>query len=202
VFAERVRAYEAEWTGYGKRVDASLGVLRGQELTMQTYNTMVGAWQTKNQVGIEAHRGEIAAADLRLRGYLGDLDRFGKQLAGETGRMGAESNALAAEASVYEAGGRIAVLANDAENRSFELRLRALEAEQNLQLESSRANLTLGLERSKLVLNSLEGLARVASQLAASMASAVNLSASISASDSNSHSCNESYTFSGEIADA
>lgn len=202
VFAEQVNAYEAQWTGYGKRVDAQLGILRGEELKVNTYGAMVGAWNTKNQVGIEAHRGEIAAADLRMRGYLADLDRYGKQLAAETGRMGAESSALAAEASVFEAGGRVAVLANDAENRSFELRLKAAEVEGELLLESSRANLMLGLERTKLVLGSLEGIARSASQLAASMASAVNLTASISASDSKSESCSQSFNFSGEIADA
>lgn len=202
VFSEQVKAYEAQWNGYGKRVDAQLGVLRGQELVVQSYATKAGVWQTKNNVAIEAHRSEIAAADLRLRGYLADLERYGKQLAGETGRMGAESNALAAEASVFEAGGRVAVLANDAENRSFELRLKAAEIEGNLTLESARGNLMLGLERSKLILSSLDGIARVASQLAASMASAVNLSASINSSSSDSVSCSENFSFTGEIADA
>lgn len=202
VFAERVRAYTAEWEGYGRRVDAKLGVLRGQELANQVYATQVNAWGTKQNVSIEAHRGQIAAADLRLRGYLADLERFGKQLAGETGRMGAESQALAAEASVYEAGGRVAVLANDAENRSFQLRLQAAQVESELTMEASRANLTLGLERSKLALSALDGIARVATQLAGSMASAVNLSASISASDSRATSCSESFSFQGDISDA
>lgn len=201
LYSEQVKAYEAEWSGYGKKVDANLGILRGQELAVNAYATTTSAWNTKNQVGIEVQRSEIAVADVRMRKYAADLEAFGKKLTAEAARSGNELEALKARVAVYTAQGQMATAASAAADRSFELHLTAAKTEAELLLEAGKANLNLAVEESKLVLEALKGITQTATQLASSMASAVNLSASISASDSNSHACNENLTYTGEIID-
>lgn len=201
LFAEQAKAYETQWSGYGKKVDANLGILRGQELAVNAYGTTVSAWNTKNQVAIEVQRSELAVADLRVRKYVADLERFNKQLSAEAARTGSEVEVFKAETAVYSAAGQIASAASAAADRSFELHLTAAKTEAELLLAAGKENLNLAIEESRLVLEALRGITQTATQLASSMASAVNLSASISASDSNSHSCSENLTYTGEIAD-
>lgn len=202
LFAERVKAYDVEWSGYGKRVEAQLGVLRGTEIASNIYSTRVSAWDTKNKVGFEASRAELAGVEMRLRQYIARLDAYGKQIGAETGRMDSESRALAAEGGIYEAAGRIAQFQSAAADRSFELQMTAARIEAELTLQAGRENLNAAIERSRMILEGLKATAQAGSQLMAGASSAVNLSASISASQNASRNCSENFNFSGEIADA
>lgn len=198
MFASQVDAYEAQWRGYGAQVEGELGVVKAGEVAVQAYLGRIQGYSIQNTVALERQKAQLAAeelkitkADLTLRGLLGFIE-------GQKARILSEATALGAEASVYEAGGKIAEMASAAGDRSLRVKIERNSKDAELQLRRGEIILQTVMQRSQQLLEALKSIGAISSQLAAASMSAVNLSAGISSSEQNNASCHTNYAFSGE----
>ncbi len=198
VFAEQVGAFEAAWRGFAAQVEGELGVVKADEVAVQAFLGRMQGWSTQNTVALARQGAAISVEELRINKYDTTLKGLMAQIEGQRARMGAESTALTAEASVYEAGGRIAEMASAAADRSLQLKIERNSKDAELQLRHGEIVLQTVLQRSAQLLEALKAIGTISAQLAAASMSAVNLSAGISSNESNQASCNTSYSFSGD----
>lgn len=201
-FGERWRAHVAEWQGYsagvegeGKRVDIFRAMVDANV-------KRVDAWKSSNDMQIEAERLRMAQHNSQLGVWQTGLDRLRALLQGEQARIAAVGQAADAQARIYTAAANVEQSASAAADRTFELGLSAERARVDTQLKSAEMYINQAVALLAQVVEITKAKAQVSSQLAASTMSAVNYGASVSNGVSASTSCNSSFNFNGEIADA
>ena len=201
-FGERWRAHVAEWQGYtagvegeGKRVDIYRAMVDSNA-------KRVDAWASSNNMQIEAERLRMAQHGSQLDVWRGGLERLRTLLQGEQARLAAAGQAADAQARIYTAAASVEQSASAAADRTFELGLSAERARVDAQLKTADMHINQALALLAQVVEIKKAQAQVSSQLAASTMSAVNYGASVSNGVSASTSCNSSFNFNGEIADA
>ncbi len=157
-FGEQVRAYEVQWDAFSKQMGSNEIKARIYELTEGAYATRVRAWSDENQTRIAQQRGDIDAADLRLRGWRGQLDALLAKYGAERDRVGALVSISGQKVDLYRANVAVETAASDANLRTL---MTGLERERarvdtdlkntELQIRQMEPNAALLLEAKKTI---------------------------------------------------
>jgi hypothetical protein len=199
-FGARVNAYTAQWQGFRAQVDAQVAKGTFYETSVRAYGEQVNAWAASNNNTIEQQKLYISEADLNLRGWNGELQRYVANVGAERDRIQANVAVYGANIEKYRADSSIEATASESNNRQFALNL----ARSQAQVDTALKNVSAHIEEVKanygIIVTAVEGASRAASQLAAAAFSAVHFSASASSGVTHGTSCGTNFAYSGEIS--
>lgn len=198
-FNGQVRAYEVQWDAFSRQMASNEIKARIYELTEGAYATRVRAVSDINQSKIAQQQGDIAAADLRLRGWRGQLDALLARTGAERDRVNALVAISGQQVDLYRANVAVETAASDANLRTLMTALERERARTSVDLQNVELQIRQMEQNAALVLEAKKTIAQVSSQLAASSMSAVNFSAGTHSGLSQSYGCSTSYNYSGQI---
>ena len=201
-YDSRWRAHVAEWQGYSASIEGEGKRADLYRTLVDAHGKNVDAWAAGNRFRIDGERLRMDQHSQQLRAWEGGLQRFTALLEGERARLAAVAGKADASARIYTADAAVEAASSAATDRSFELGLRAAQADVDTQLRGAELQITQlkGLIDQAIAI--ADAKMRVAAQLAASTMSAVGYSASVSSSRGKSSGCSTNFSFAGEIADA
>lgn len=196
------RAHVSEWNGYTANVE-------GESKRADLFRTLVDAqskrvdgWATGEGLKLDRERLRTQQHGQSLDSWRALLAKRESELDVERSRLAAVSTYVDSQARLYSASASVEQAASAASDRSFELGLSRSRA----RMEAGSINANLMLQQAKHLTDQLLSIrdtkAKIAAQLTASSWSAVNYSAGVSASTGQNQSCNTSFNFNGETADA
>lgn len=198
-FDGRVQAYAVEWDAFSKQMGANEIKARIYELTEGAYATRVRAWSETNNTKLALQRGDIEAADMRLRGWRGQLDALLARTGAERDRVNALVSISGQKVDVYRANVAVETAASDANLRTLMAGLERERTRTAVELQNVSLQIRQMEQNAALVLEAKKTIAQVSSQLAASSMSAVNFSAGTHSGLSQSYGCSTDFNYSGVI---
>lgn len=197
-----VEAHKVEWDAEKTRIEAEAkrGELYG--LMVGAYANRVEIWKTRQEARLQTHRTNLLNAQALLQ-------QHEAQVRATLGRLQATETLIRAQTAqgdqlvrMYQADAGLESTAVDADTRVFNAQVAAENQRLEVLLKDAQLQITQINNQASLLLRAMETAAQVSSQLAASSMSAVNYSAGVSSGQSYGESCNTSFSYSGEIADA
>lgn len=198
-FAQNVRAYEVQWEAFRSQMASNETRARIYELTEGAYATRVRAWSETNQAKIAQQGAEIQTADMKLRGWRGQLDAVLAKYTAERDRVGALVSISGQQVDLFRAQVGVESAASDANLRALTLGIEQERARTATELQNAEMQIRQMQQNAALLLQAKESVARVSAQLAASSMSAVNFSAGTHSSLGQSFGCSTSYSYTGTL---
>lgn len=198
-FGEQVRAYEVQWDAFSRQISSNEIKARIYELSEGAYATRVRAWSEQNNTRLTQQRGDIDAADLKLRGWRGQVDAVLARTTSERDRVNALVSISGQKLDLYRANVAVETAASDANLRILMTALEQERARTGVELQNVQMQIRQMEQNASLLLEAKKTVAQVSAQLAASSMSAVNFSAGTHSSLSQSYGCSTSFGYSGQI---
>lgn len=199
MYGEQVGAYRTVWDAYRTKLETNSIRANVYQLVEQGYATRLRGWSDVQQQKIAVQTLAINEADLRQRGWRGQLDRVIAEMQAETSRLNAVEGVYRSNVAAYAASAQVETAASDANLRALQL---ASDRERNrtdVALKNAEIAINQLVEISRLMVAVKQGIATVSSQLAASSMSAVNFSAGVHSSRGQSQSCGTNFSYSGSL---
>lgn len=201
-FAELVRSREVAVRAWAEGVRGELGKVSSFEAQTRAYASRLEGWKT----GVDAH---IAAADNQVRQNDQAVREFqsreqlaSSKLRAQVERVNAQVSEFNALVRLYEAQASVESSRQFANNRTVQIGLEEENNRFNAAIKTAELDVTQFVKNTDQLLEALRTAATVGSNLASSALGAINTSASVSAGSTDSQSCQTSYNYSGDIADA
>jgi hypothetical protein len=198
-YATEIRAKVAEFEAWQTEIEGELGKIRGYEAEARGFSARAAAYESGVSAKLAVPQFEIEKMRALIDEFRAKVDVFSAGVDAERTRIGALGAAYSAQTDAYSS-----VIQRES------ARIEGRVAEERIKLEDRRLTADRELSRNELglreltshhelMLQQLEALSQVASQLSAATMSAVNASASISESGSASNSWSASGVWSGEM---
>ncbi len=191
---EEYRAYAEEVRGEIARVGVFEAQVKAYAAQVDAYSASEGAKLGAYQASIERTRAIAANYQAKVQGIAQMTNQALAALQSESAKYEAQAKAFVANASVYEAKGKMTIAKSEAQTRSMLNQAEVALRRASLYLDAS-------LRASGLEMQSMEAAGRTVAQLAASAMSAVNVHASMSSSTSTSLGNSLSESYSGSVSE-
>jgi chromosome segregation ATPase len=186
IYAARISAYEAEWKAYSSAADAEKTKADIFESQTKAFASRVAAYASEVDAAKTIAELDVTTVKLLLESWQSKLEKYKSELQTELGRIDTLVKGSATESDVYKTKALVETAYTDFGMKKLEYGLSVDKLNADVELKEAELLQNRELSLTKIALDSLDGIARVGSQLTGSALSAMNVGASLSSGSTTS----------------